>query len=79
MNNIEASVKTLAETINAKFAAEGASLKVKVGSCKGFHKLTAGAGTITFIDKATGVMTWCGKVQNEADRAALVGKVFRGR
>ena len=79
MNNIEASVKTLLDTINSKFSAEGAKLVAKARSCKGFVKLTAGAGTITFIDQATGVMSWCGNVQNEADRAALVAKVFRGR
>ena len=79
MNNIEASVKTLLDTINSKFSAEGAKLVAKARSCKGFVKLTAGAGTITFVDASTGVMTWCGNVQNEADRAALVAKVFRGR
>ena len=77
--NIEAEIKTLVETLNAKFASEGSGLTVKVRKCKGFVKLTAGAGTITFIDQVTGVMTWCGNVQNEADRAALVSKVFRGR
>ena len=77
--NIEASIKTLVETLNAKFAGEGSGLTVKVRKCKGFVKLTAGAGTITFIDQVTGVMSWCGNVQNEADRAALVAKVFRGR
>ena len=76
--NIEAEIKTLVETLNAKFASEGSGLTVKVRKCKGFVKLTTGAGTITFIDPA-GVMTWCGNVQNEADRAALVSKVFRGR
>lgn len=77
--NIESAIKTLVETLNAKFASEGSGLTVKVRKCKGFVKLTAGAGTITFIDPATGVMTWCGNVRNEADRAALVAKVFRGR
>ena len=77
--NIEAEIKTLAETLNAKFTSEGSGLTVKVRKCKGFVNLTAGAGTITFIDQVTGVMTWCGNVQNGADRAALVSKVFRGR
>ncbi len=77
--NIESEIKTLVETLNAKFASEGSGLTVKVRKCKGFVKLTAGAGTITFIDPATGVMTWCGNVRNEADRAALIAKVFRGR
>ena len=77
--NIEAEIKTLVGTLNAKFASEGSGLTVKVRKCKGFVKLTAGAGTITFIDKETGVMTWCGNVRNEADRAALVARVFRGR
>lgn len=77
--NIEASIKTLVETFNAKFASEGSGLTVKVRKCKGFVKLTAGAGTITFVDASTGVMTWCGNVRNEADRAALVAKIFRGR
>lgn len=79
MNNIEASVKTLLDTINAKFAAEGAKLVAKARSCKGYIKIVAGAGTITFVDASTGVMTWCGNVQHEADRAALVSKIFRGR
>ena len=77
--NIEAAIKTLVETFNAKFASEGSGLTVKVRKCKGFVKLTAGAGTITFVDASTGVMTWCGNVRNEADRAALVAKIFRGR
>ena len=77
--NIEASIKTLVETFNAKFASEGSGLTVKVRTCKGFVKLTAGAGTITCVDASTGVMTWCGNVRNEADRAALVAKIFRGR
>lgn len=79
MNNIEASVKTLLDTINAKFASEGAKLVAKARSCKGYVKIVAGAGTITFVDASTGVMTWCGNVRDEADRAALVAKVFRGR
>lgn len=77
--NIEASIKTLVETLNAKFASEGSGLTVKVRKCKGFVKLSTGVGTITFVDATSGVMTWCGNVQNEADRAALVSKVFRGR
>lgn len=79
MNNIEASVKTLLDTINSKFSAEGAKLVAKARSYKGYVKIVAGAGTITFVDASTGVMTWCGNVQNEADRAALIAKVFRGR
>lgn len=77
--NIEASIKTLVETLNAKFAAEGANLTVKIRKCRGYAKLDTAAGTIVFVDKATGVMHRCGNVQNEADRAALVSKVFRGR
>ena len=77
--NIEASIKALVETLNAKFSSDGSNLIVKVRKCKGYVKLAAGAGTITFIDPVTGVMSWCGNVQNEADRAALVAKVFRGR
>ena len=77
--NIEASIKTLLDTINAKFSSEGVTLVAKARKCKGYVKIVAGAGTITFVDAATGVMTWCGNVQNEADRAALVAKVFRGR
>lgn len=77
--NIEAAIKALVETLNSKFASEGSGLIVKIRKCKGFVKLTAGVGTITFIDVTTGRMTWCGSVLNDADRSALVAKVFRGR
>lgn len=77
--NIEAAIKTLAETLNSKFAAEGAPLVVKVRKCKGYAKLDTVAGTIVFIDKTTGVMHRGGNVQNADDRAALVKTVFRGR
>ena len=77
--NIEDSIKTLTATINAKFAAEGADLTVKIRKCRGYAKLDTAAGTIVFIDKTTGVMHRGGNVQNEADRAALVKTVFRGR
>ena len=76
--NIEASIKTLVDALNAKFAYDG-ELIVKIRKCRGYVKLTAGTGTVTFIDPATGVMTWCGNVQNETDRAALINKFFRGR
>ena len=77
--NIEDAIKTLVETLNAKFASEGAPLVVKVRKCRGYAKLDTAAGTIVFIDKATGVMHRGGNVQNEADRAALIAQVFRGR
>ena len=76
--NIEASIKTLVDALNAKFAYEG-ELIVKVRKCRGYVKLTAGTGTIAFVDPTTGVMSRCGNVQHEADRAALINKVFRGR
>ena len=77
--NIEDAIKTLVETLNSKFASEGAPLVVKVRKCRGYAKLDTAAGTIVFIDKATGVMHRGGNVQNEADRAALIAQVFRGR
>ena len=77
--NIEASIKTLVETLNSKFASEGAPLTVKVRKCRGYAKLDTVAGTIVFIDKATGVMHRCGNVTVEADRAALITTLFRGR
>ena len=77
--NIEASIKTLVDALNAKFAYEGSELIVKVRKCRGYVKLTAGTGTIAFIAPTTGVMSWCGNVQHETDRAALIAKVFRGR
>ena len=84
--NIEAAIKTLVETLNSKFASEGSDLIVKVRKCRGYAKLVAtkpnstlDVGTIVFVDKATGVMHRGGNVQNADDRAALVGKVFRGR
>ena len=76
--NIEASIQTLVETLNSKFASEG-GLVVKVRKCRGYAKLDTAAGTIVFIDKETGVMHRCGNVTNDADRAALVKTVFRGR
>lgn len=76
--NIEDSIKTLTATINAKFAAEGCQFTVKARRVKGFIKLSCYIGTITFIDD-NGRMTWGGNVTVEADRAALVSKVFRGR
>ena len=83
--NIEAAIQNLVETLNAKFATEG-DLTVKRRKCRGYAKLVAtkpnsklDVGTIVFIDLATGAMHQGGNVQNDADRAALIAQVFRGR
>ena len=83
--NIEDAIKTLVETLNAKFATEG-DLTVKRRKCRGYAKivarkpdLTCDFGTIVFIDLATGAMHQGGNVRNAPDRAALIAQVFRGR